>query len=69
MNRVDKAIQFITLAAICALYVYLEKQHQQKEAYLQHIDSVLIKTDSLLIQAQKQIDSTNAAIAEIGEYL
>ena len=69
MNRLDRWIQFIIIAALCALYVYLEKQANEKEQYYQHIDSVLIKTDSMLIQAQKQIDSTNAAIAEIGEYL
>ena len=69
MNRVDKWIQFVTIAALCALYVYLEKQANEKEQYYQHIDSVLLRIDSLRAESQKQIDSTQKVIEEIQQYL
>ena len=69
MKYLNNIILAITFIGIIVLFFRLEEKHAQKEAYIKHIDSVLMRTDSLLNEAQKQIDSTNTMIQEIQFYL
>ena len=69
MKYLNNIILTITFIGIIVLFFKLEKQQAQKEAYFKSFDSMLMRTDSLLNAAQKQIDSTNTMIQEIQFYL
>jgi len=69
MKYLNNIILTITFIGIIVLFFRLEEKHTQKETYIKHIDSVLMRTDSLLNEAQKRIDSTNTMIQEIQFYL
>ena len=58
----------VTFIGIVVLAFKMEKQNAQKEAYFNHFDSVIVRVDSLLVQAEQRVKWTDSVTNLLHEY-
>lgn len=60
-------VNAIVLCSIATLFVYTERQHNQREELFTRVDQTMLKADSALIQAMTTIRTTDSIIAVLRE--
>ena len=68
MKKLEKIVLGMAFVGIVVLFVTIERHTRQTQMLFDKVDSTLIKSDSVLQHAQRNIDSTNALLQELEQY-
>ena len=68
MKKLEKIVLGMAFVGIVVLFATIERHTRQTQMLFDKVDSTLIKSDSVLQHAQRNIDSTNALLQELEQY-